>query len=71
MNKIKIIEIVLLSVSTICFIGSHFTLLLTEATTGYLFFGISLEVNVFVDTLLGISIIIPIIIIILILKEVN
>lgn len=69
MNRIKIIEILLINLSLLCYLGSHLILSYFYFMREVKFFGSIYSLNLVVDILLAISIAVPLIVVILILKD--
>lgn len=69
MKPIKIVLVLMIMVSLLCFLGSHFLVEFKDAFSTYTFFGVSLSSNLVVDYLLVISIVIPFGVMILISLE--
>ena len=69
MNRKRIAEVLLLSISLLSFLSSHFFQVLRRYFPFALFFGVQISLGLFVDVLLTISILLILTVITIILKE--
>ena len=60
--KKKIVEVLFLSITLMCFVGSHLLYELSRHLPYPLFFGVRVSMILFVDILLGISILLPLVV---------
>ena len=65
----KVIEVLFLSITLMCFVGSHLLYELSRHLPYPLFFGIRVSMILFVDILLGISILLPLVVIMSIMRD--
>jgi len=69
MKVIKIVEILLLSISALSYLGSHLIVVLSRYIDYFIWFGFDVSKSLVVDILLVIALAIPLLIIVLILKD--
>ena len=69
MKWIKIVEVLLICISALCFLGSHLLFAYSIKTRQALFFGVYISVHMFMEFLVLVSLMLPLTVIVLIMKD--